>query len=280
MMRKRPVVKSSYSRTLYAIPILTGAFGIWTSVQLIFLLRELLPFDNPGKERALDELEILKDIVSLVSFAFFMLFWWLNWRAAARRNQRRQAAARGEGDAKLIDLIPFAHGDSRLPLPATLKQHLAWRSGLLWLIFGVVFGIIELCFACAFLTVRDDPQATTPAVLLAMQGILVGTLIGILPLMALAARQRVDVTEEGLRVRQSSFSRRIRWTDARLFASIGANRFELSSAHQIVRFSRLESADLVRPTIPFSEYTRQMDLLVSLIHERTGLPLNDLREQT
>lgn len=85
------MVKSSYSRTLYAIPILIGAFGIWSSVQLIFLLREFLPFDNPGKERALDDLEILKNIFGLVDFAFFMLVWWLYWRAAARQNQRRQA---------------------------------------------------------------------------------------------------------------------------------------------------------------------------------------------
>jgi uncharacterized membrane protein/uncharacterized membrane protein (DUF485 family) len=244
------VVKSSYSRTLYAIPILIGACGIWTSVQLIFLLRELLPFDNPGKERAIDELEILKNIFGLVSFAFVILMGWLYWRAAARQNQRRQAAARGEGDAKLIDLARFAHGDSRLALPATLKQHLAWRSGLLWIIFGVVFGIIELCFACALLAVRDDPQATTPAVLLAMQGILVGMHIGILLLM-----------------------------DARLFASVGTSDLELSGTHQIVRFSRLQSADLVRPTIPFTDYTQQMDLLISLIHERTGLPLYDLREK-
>lgn len=273
------MVKSSYSRTLYAIPILIGAFGIWSSVQLIFLLRELLPFDNPGKERTIDELEILKDIVGLVGFAFFILLWWLRLRSAAQYNQRRQAAARGEEDAKPVDLMRFAHGDSRLPLPATLKQHLAWRSSLLWSIFGVVFGIIELCFGCAFLADRNDPQATTPAVLLIVQGMIVGMFVSILLLMALAARQRVDVTEEGLRVRGSGFGRRIRWTDAQLFALVSVNSVELSGAHQIVRFSRLESADLVKPTIPFSEYTQQMDLLVSLIHERTGLPLCDLREK-
>jgi membrane protein implicated in regulation of membrane protease activity len=278
-MRTAPVIKSSYRRTLYAIPILIGAFGAWSSVQLMLLPRELLPFDNPGKERTLDELEILKDIVGLVGFAFFILVWWLRWRAAVRHNQQRQAAARGEGNAKPIDLTRFAHGDSRLALPVTLKQHLAWRSGLLWIIFGVVFGIIELCFGCAFLAVRGDPQAATPALLLAVQGILVGMLVGILLLMALAARQRIDVTEEGLRVRRSGFGRRIRWTDARLFALVGVNSVELAGARGIVRFSRLESADLVKPTIPFSEYTRQMDLLVSLVNERTGLPLYDLREK-
>lgn len=273
------MVKPSYSRTLYAIPLLVGALGICSSAQVILVLLAFLPFDNPGKERTLDDLEILKDAVGLLGFAFFMLVWWLRWRAAARHNQRRQAAARGEGDAKLIDLMIFAHGDERLALPATLKQHLAWRSSLLWLVFGIVFGIIELCFGCAFLLDRTAPKPATPAILLAAQGLLVGMLAGILLLMALAARQRVDVTEEGLRVRRSGFSRRIRWTDVRLSASVGTSDFELAGARHSVRFSRLQSADLVRPTIPFAQYTRQMDLLISLVHERTGLPLYDLREK-
>src|SRR5690242_16206809 len=172
MMRIASVVKPSYSRTLYAIPLLVGALGICSSAQVILVLLAFLPFDNPGKERTLDDLEILKDAVGLLGFAFFMLVWWLRWRAAARHNQRRQAAARGEGDAKLIDLMIFAHGDERLALPATLKQHLAWRSSLLWLIFGIVLGIIELCFGCAFLLDRTAPKPATPAILLAAQGLL------------------------------------------------------------------------------------------------------------
>src|SRR5690242_19142704 len=84
-----PVVKPSYSRTLYAIPLLVGTFGICSSAQVILVLVTFLPFDNPGKERALDELEILKDAVGLLGFAFFMLFWWLRWRAAARGGTRR-----------------------------------------------------------------------------------------------------------------------------------------------------------------------------------------------
>jgi hypothetical protein len=33
-----------------------------------------------------------------------------------------------------------------------------------------------------------------------------------------------------------------------------------------------------KPTVPFEEYDRQMDALVSLIVEKTGLPLYDLRD--
>ena len=87
---------------------------------------------------------------------------------------------------------------------------------------------------------------------------------------------------------------RIRWRNARLFATCPCNLwekrayaptiYELAGPNTVVRWERLRRkmpftfAWLCKPSIPFDEYDQQMDALLSVIAAKTGLPLYDLRE--
>ena len=100
----------------------------------------------------------------------------------------------------------------------------------------------------------------------------------------------IEVSEEGLTLRDIVSRRSIRWQEAELFAiaaSVKAGststqptsiQFELSSATTIVRWTtELKPSRLTRLSSPFPEYAQQMSDLLVLIAGKTGLPLHDLR---
>lgn len=94
--------------------------------------------------------------------------------------------------------------------------------------------------------------------------------------------ERIVADEEGLAVRTPYRRQMLRWQEARLFAihatSLAGNpptEYELSSAEKIIRLSRdLKSTT---PNQPGWLVPEPMDLVLSLISARTGLPLLDLR---
>ena len=110
--------------------------------------------------------------------------------------------------------------------------------------------------------------------------------------------QQIEITYEGIRVRNIFFDRRqadisgafrqntIRWNEARLFAvrdgkpGTPAIHYELSSPYQVVKWARIRRPhwwSLCRPAVPFAEYDAQMEALIALISGVTGLPLYDVR---
>lgn len=102
-------------------------------------------------------------------------------------------------------------------------------------------------------------------------------------------RERIEATSEGLSLSVGTASGKtlcVRWNEAQLFAIyIGkekeeAIKYELSSSTAIVRWRRLNQErwfSWLKPALPFDEYDRQMDALLSLIAAKTRLPLYDLR---
>ena len=103
-----------------------------------------------------------------------------------------------------------------------------------------------------------------------------------------AGHHQITATEEGLVVRQTGSTLRIRWDEAALFAimprrtrTAPPNLYELSGPYSIIPVHRVLRNALfpisMKPTIPFDDYDRQMDALLSLIAAKTGLPPYDLR---
>ncbi len=98
--------------------------------------------------------------------------------------------------------------------------------------------------------------------------------------------QRIETSESGLLVQRGAIRRRISWNQACLFAMDTtnfrgrlSNQFELSSAQQIVRWGWESKGS--RPQFAFQpappEYRQALEHLLSYIHEKTALPLRDLR---
>ncbi|HZC77384.1 MAG TPA: hypothetical protein VE258_06515, partial [Ktedonobacterales bacterium] len=164
-----------------------------------------------------------------------------------------------------------------LALPATLRTRLAWRTKQMAVVTIVVLAIVEAIYCITLLRLRDDPTITL-ADELGVQGILLGILACIFVLMCFIARECISVTDGGLSVRRFGMTSHIRWKEARLFAMIRTSEFELSGPRDIVRWTRPVDASSYDTVLPFVEYQRQMDSLLVLIGERTGLPLTDLRQ--
>jgi hypothetical protein len=100
-----------------------------------------------------------------------------------------------------------------------------------------------------------------------------------------ATRQRIEITDDGIRgtlLGQETF---IRWEEARLFALCGnksnyLDSYEIVSANSIIRWSSLTKEILLAPivpTLPFTEYEKKMQIALAVIATKTGLPLYDLR---
>ena len=105
--------------------------------------------------------------------------------------------------------------------------------------------------------------------------------------LTLAFYQRIEASENSLLVQRGIIRRSIRWEQARLFAIDYTNfrgttlhTYELSGPQQIVRWEwersrRPRPQFTLKPAPP--EYQRELERLKSYIHEKTGLPLRDLR---
>ena len=273
------VVKSSSHRFLFSLAFVgLGAFA---------LLTVSIGWDVLGFARSCDGTScgvLVGDLVVVV--LLLVLFgagsiWYLRRELvlAGKRDQRRQDAARGIGRALDLDqeLISGDHPD--LVLPATLRLRMNWRSRTTWLVFGILFGVLQFAFACTAFSLRNDPALTLLNAAL-LQGLFL-LILGVIPsLMWFASGQIIGVSEEGISVRRLGRTHKVHWPEIRLFGLIRAGEYELSSARVIVRFWRPAEVDTSISTVPFPDYQRQMDALLLLIGTRTGLPLYDLISMT
>jgi hypothetical protein len=200
-----------------------------------------------------------------------------------RFEQRRQAAASADQAASYLATAQPAPDEAALPLPFTIKI----RPNLLGIILFV---------GCLLLVVNGWVFTLIPDAshYIFISLIVTGSFLLILAILFfIVMRQRIEVTEQGITI-DSIIVQRIRWQDARLFAILSANLvskrnhltggYELSGPGTIVRWTRLSPGlhfsvfrFMLKPALPFDEYDRQMDALLSVIAAKTGLPLYDLR---
>jgi hypothetical protein len=201
------------------------------------------------------------------------------WRTIARHDRARELAARNGVPAISLEGELRTASTAAIALPATMRIRLAWRTKQMGIIFGSVFVFIEVIYGCTFLSMRSNPTITARDDIV-VQGFMVGTLVLTFCLLWFAARERVVATDDRMSVRRFGMTRRIRWSEARLFAKVKPAEYELSGPRAIVRWTRPVDGSSCDTVIPFEQYQRQMDGLLLLIANRTGLPLADLREPT
>jgi len=279
-MRNATMVRRSYSRVFYCIPIVFCLLLIPTTIELIRDLMDLGQSCDNGLCSELTNTEIQENVLELIAALLIALGWYLRWRKSAKRDQLRQAAARGEGRAISLEDVQLTDERATLALLHTIRLRMAWRSRMYKVVFTAVFLIVQVVIGCTLLAHGPIPRGSLPLPvigLLAEAGFLVFLALLYLFLFV-AARERLGVTEEGLRARWFGIPQRARWNEARLFAQVRENRCELASPRASVRFTYLHDTDAQEPLIPYDEYRRLMASVLTLIAERTGLPLMDLRD--
>ncbi len=170
-----------------------------------------------------------------------------------------------------------------MPTSITLKVHANWSYFALMFII-CCFSFFELIFISTAFSFAHF-QSNSP-LLNVLVGLLILTVIGTLWFFAIRnSRQSIEVTEEGVKgvvLGQETF---LRWDEIKLFALSGPKNqytynYEIVGAGRIIRWVRPLKKGLlipVVPTVPFKEYDKQMQDVLSVIAMKTNLPLYDLR---
>lgn len=112
--------------------------------------------------------------------------------------------------------------------------------------------------------------------------------VGLLAGFTYAPYTQLKASHGGLTLATPYTTKLVRWREARLFAVRGprtsftqAVTYELASANEVITWKPLRQLhwwSVERPVVPFEEYQRQMEGLLSLIAARTHLPLYDVRQ--
>jgi hypothetical protein len=218
-------------------------------------------------------------------YCLLFLRWELGYFITLRRliqgERHRQALFTGVQTAPVVGLEPASH-QRDLSLPCTLRArpgfwlYLTFAFGALGGLIGIDWGLFDGIFgrSLGFLVLI----AFWAALLVS-----VGYALNIL----LAQVQRLDVSEEGMAVQHFFRRQTIRWQDARLLtidplcrADECLDRYELTSATTILRWRQpRHPSRFIVYSASFQDYSRQIETVLSLIANRTGLPLHDLRMQ-
>ncbi len=247
---------------------------------------------HPDLTRLMPSLSI--DVFIVLCFGFSFISSMLQ-RRYWQRIERRRLAAAGE-DASLLASEQLAANPATLQLPCKIEMRMGNGAIVLFtgmiLVFALIFSTVYSWAIDGFLFISPDHLHT----FLVFFAIVGGSMVIVLLLLFLSpiglGRQIVEATEQGFRVRYGGKRTAMRWEEVRLFAlysTFGTQKtgasltYELSSATDIARWTRLLRPNFLHvqmvPTVPFDEYTRQMQALCALIVARTGLPLYDLRRE-
>ncbi len=267
----RPTLKADPLYGLRYIGVSLVALGLVTAVWAIFRRSDISVF------------------IALFMMALFgvMLFWYLlPWVSIEKR---RQAAARQENA-----LVPLAAeqpvpDETALSLPCKIKLRPKWKIPIICfcvltpLLGGLLFLYVD--------TVPTNPPEPDWAPLATIGfSVLLSALIAALPLCL--GWHSIKVTEGGLKVQECGIhsfgcNMSIQWDEVLLFAIYPARKridlpvcYELASPTAVIRWRRIRPGiqyRLATIPVPFDEYDRQMDALLSVIAAKTGLPLYDLR---
>lgn len=225
------------------------------------------------------------------------------WKARQLDRNRRQAL---EDERTGKTPATFALPTWAAPLPPALTIHL-WRN---WRATAIAVAVYALLIGVIFWTILPASLANLPSLILQgkasvwivlrmLFALLIALLLGLPALqgLILAPRQELRATEKGLLCRKGLRLSFIPWSQARLFGVIarkqGVLAYELASETSLIRWTDrvvgvygsafppgmvgLVPLRLARPALSQEEYHEQIDQLVVLVAERTGLPLYDLR---
>ncbi len=213
------------------------------------------------------------------------------WRGRNEVSERRRAAERGDlTHVRLVQPQPQPQPSAlSLPLPLPLTIQLRPRWSRLLTLLALFAAVFEAATGTVLLLTGESLH---DALTLPAAGLIV-IVPWVLALMAIDARQVIEVSEEGLTIKGGSRPQTIQWREARVFAITAHGkldqapiRYELSSAHTVARWVQLRRSMpflslrlpmVTQPTVPFEVYERQMDALHASIATNTGLPLYDLR---
>ena len=233
------------------------------------------------------DVQTTSNIIAILQFfAFIVLVAIVPFLFASNsiKNMARQyrVALRGGVPGRIAARQPSAIYDI-MPLPITL----AVRAKSLYYAFFFMLGCLGLLnffFNATFRHVFG--YESTSLVMNVFVVFLVLVLMSSLCFFGVRAiRQRVEITDDGIRgvaLGQETF---IRWDEVRLLALCGSksnylDAYEIVSANSIIRWSSPTQNNLfvpMVPTIPFVEYDKQMQIALAVITMKTGLPLYDLR---
>lgn len=229
---------------------------------------------------------------------FVMLCWLLialvyllqAWRLKPLQLRRQMAATGAVGMLLPLATVQPIPNLAALPLPFTIRLRPQWPAicmtiVAIWLLPLGIFSLFwpyKLSDAFPFILLVGGFFLVPLAAL--MGGIFIWQ-----------GYTRIEVYDAGLRFAQGGHDTFIRWNETRLFAIFSPNllnrrtslpiSYELSSRYGILRIPRVYRKitfsqfflPVMVPRVPFDDYDRQMDALLSLIAAKTGLPLYDLR---
>lgn len=260
------------------------SFGIMTSIFAAL----------SAGEQALNGFQHFDGLTVLFPFFLSLLFLLSAWHFR-KLNRRRQAATRGDLSVPLAAEQPTSN-EAALPLPITITLMASrGRSYAIGGCFGLLILLSGLLLTFWDLFISSPPDQGQPGAGFTIIFLLIfifGLALGLAILTSITLRRsayKITATEEGLTVQQSWMTFNTRWREARLFAIIPTikrtgqpNAYELSSIAAFTPLPRwrphsLSLFSLFKPALPFDEYDRQMDALLSLIAAKTGLSLYDLR---
>jgi hypothetical protein len=211
---------------------------------------------------------------------------WLRWRQI---NRRRQAAVSGtHGAASLAAIQPFPDEVALPPYTVIVHKRSRLREIVLWNLVFYIVAYALLLFIDDFLlrgwgwaAFFTDMRSIWPTGVGWPVGVSVASLMR-------SPYTQLEVSTFGLTLSTPTKTKLVRWREARLFAVRGprtsfskAVTYELASAKEVVTWKplrRLHWWSIERPVVPFEEYQRQMEALLSLIAARTHLPLYDVRQ--
>ena len=237
-------------------------------------------------------------VVLLSSFSFIQQGQY--WK---RFEQRCIRAA--QGDRSLLAEEQPAVDEATLSLPLTIQSRISSPESILPIIAAVVITMI-IVGVIGFLagsTSIFSPSNVLAFVLggLAILVLILVMLVSMIFLALVLSRtdQRIELTEQGMTIRQGGRAHSVTWEEARLFAIEGIpgrnkpwlpTMYQLASANDILKWTYQRrrtpqrSGLLYRPILgikpmtSYEEYERQMEALPAIVVTKTGLQLYDLRD--
>ena len=252
---------------------------------LLLTVAAIFQVFNPRNDLFIKVSFLVPYVVLLILGVFAILRYRSNLK---RLDQRRERALQGDSSLAAEQPLP---DPNLLPIPTTIKLDQSRRA--------VVFLGLVIAFA-AFIPIivgivigsgqshhRPGNGALLLTVLIILGGAVVILLVALVLIFFLMRNQlifTIVVDERGLSSTYQGITSSINWSDARLFAVLNPEKpsamrfYELSNEHTVVRWVNMPTRALFqrKENMARAEYRRKVQVLLSFIVARTGLPLYDL----
>jgi len=205
-----------------------------------------------------------------------------------RHTNRQRVLARRTGQEVLATTQPLAH-ENALPLPTTIELRVSKAKYILF--YGVFWALFYTIITA--LVNSQDPFSLSRFLLKLLISLPMGVLFGLL-IFYVSGRQMEQtlvVDDQGITILHSRGNRHIDWQAAQFFGvhydrkSHTTGFYELSDETTMVTWrwfppSTTPPFSFLRPTLPYDDYKHTMAALLSVVEDRTHLPLHELHEYT